>query len=380
MVDLFQKFDADNSGSIGKGELRKMLVLIRKKCGEIEGVDQMQAKMDADSDGDISLDEWLANIPPALSKAVLNLEPEDMNFGSTQKTNSSAAQFGREDKRGQDMAKFNAELSKQKETSKLQDVGAHLAAARTGDVAHEILLFQYFDVDHSGSLGMSELRKMLAMVRVALSADAKKTKKTTGGDGASLASMDELLVALDKDGDKTVTLDEWQQHLPEDLTKAIRRVGRAGLLEYEVSFKSRGGRIAKAGGGGFSKSDTSKKDKAAADRHKARKAQSSQAHSVREYAKAARGGGLSLQSFFAHFDNDNSGTLSPRELRRALGLIRTKAMQQPGATVWPPPPWSSAVLSKSLSLRQGRTLCSPVCSLCRAVHNNRRATSRGLKT
>jgi Ca2+-binding EF-hand superfamily protein len=65
-VSLFQEFDVDGSGSLGKKELRRMLALVRTKAGKklgavgasapaVPGLDAMLQALDADGDGEVTL-------------------------------------------------------------------------------------------------------------------------------------------------------------------------------------------------------------------------------------------------------------------------------------------------------------------------------------
>jgi hypothetical protein len=92
------------------------------------------------------------------------------------------------------------------------DATRHAIAARKGEQAIEIDLFQMFDNDGSGTLSKRELRRALNGIKQKLSPEL-------------VALMDGMMEKLDADGDGEVDLAEWEKHLPPKLLVGIRAQG-----------------------------------------------------------------------------------------------------------------------------------------------------------
>ena len=202
-------------------ELKRLLkALPRKKPVEPEGgwpggeapkfvpFEELVDTLDADKDGDISLDEWLTNlaklpglkaaiegaIDPATGKVQGYLSLEQMLDETLAKLAPLEAKAAAG---GGDAALDDAEKA---EAAKLRELAAKLRAS-VGSAG--LAVFRQVDLDHSGKIDRKELMRVLKQL--------PKPEKMP--PGAKKMSLDEIVAVLDVDGDGVIDEAEWLAQL-----------------------------------------------------------------------------------------------------------------------------------------------------------------------
>ena len=202
-------------------ELKRLLKsLPRKKPVEPEGgwpggeapkfvpFEELVDTLDADKDGDISLDEWLTNlaklpglkaaiegaIDPATGKVQGYLSLEQMLDETLAKLAPLEAKAAAG---GGDAALDDAEKA---EAAKLRELAAKLRAS-VGSAG--LAVFRQVDLDHSGKIDRKELMRVLKQL--------PKPEKMP--PGAKKMSLDEIVAVLDVDGDGVIDEAEWLAQL-----------------------------------------------------------------------------------------------------------------------------------------------------------------------
>ena len=164
--------------------------------------------LDADKDGDISLDEWLTNlaklpglkaaiegaIDPATGKVQGYLSLEQMLDETLAKLAPLEAKAAAG---GGDAALDDAEKA---EAAKLRELAAKLRAS-VGSAG--LAVFRQVDLDHSGKIDRKELMRVLKQL--------PKPEKMP--PGAKKMSLDEIVAVLDVDGDGVIDEAEWLAQL-----------------------------------------------------------------------------------------------------------------------------------------------------------------------
>eukprot|EP01051_Picozoa_sp_SAG22_P020861 SAG22_NODE_4377_length_1287_cov_1.250842_1_plen_300_part_10 len=290
-VDLFKLFDVDNSGALSRRQLRQLLGLVRTKVkaseemadDDVPGMDEMLAVLDSKGDGQVSLEEWKANMPDAFKKGLQKLGPAVLQIAqsSSAKGKGSQVKMATDDYRGRQDEAYRKKLSEKKKTASMHDVKVHRAAAESGEVAVEIELFRIYDIDGSGALSRGQLRQLLGLVRT-----AGQKSELFGGVGVPMPGTEEMMKELDSKGDGQVSLEEWTQNMPEAFRKGVRGLGPS-ILKVAGSAAAKGG--GKGGvlmGGGRSRAE----DARAYEKLLAEKEVLKQGFAVEMYAAAAKNG------------------------------------------------------------------------------------------
>eukprot|EP01052_Picozoa_sp_SAG31_P021868 SAG31_NODE_1712_length_7468_cov_8.329896_2_plen_573_part_00 len=194
-----------------------------------------------------------------------------------------------------------------KATSKhIYDAERHIGAARGGYAAYEIDLFHNFDNDGSGTLSRSEVRKALGGIRPKF-------------DKSLQPLFDGMYEVLDRDGDGEIDVYEWQELLPKEIREFIRLNGES-LLAQQTTLKGLGTSSAavRIGGG------REREKEMAHYNEQVRKAREAKhLYNASNHIAAAQQGQTAFEiDLFHNFDNDGSGTLSKKEMRRAMAGIR----------------------------------------------------------
>eukprot|EP01051_Picozoa_sp_SAG22_P009574 SAG22_NODE_806_length_7087_cov_11.682885_4_plen_938_part_00 len=310
-VDLFRLFDTDGSGTLSARELKLALAGIRPKISSSVHpmTSDLMNVLDANGDGSVDIHEWTELLPPAL-RAEIRLKGEDLtgvqtgSSGLRAKSGVGRIVNGRE--REKEHEEWKVKMLHKTKSSHLFDAAHHIAAAGQGQTAHEIDLFNLFDIDGSGTLSKRELRKALAGVKPSI-------------DKTLHPLFEGLVEKLDKDGDGEVDVHEWQEMLPKKLRDDIRLKGES-LLSQQTESKALG---AKSGVGRIVDGRERHREMVEFRAREAKAREASHLFDHTHHTRAAAKGQTAYEVDLFHlFDNDGSGTLSKRELRRAMAGIK----------------------------------------------------------
>ena len=160
----------------------------------------------------------------------------------------------------------------------------------------------------SGTLSERELRKALAGIK-------PKIDKSLHPMFAGLMSV------LDGDGSGEIDMEEWKALLPAALRDDIRLKGEA-LLSVQSGAKALG---SKSGLGKIVDGRERHKEMAVYKENLRRAREASHLYDASHHLSAAKKGETAYEIDLFHlFDTDGSGTLSRRELRRAMAGIKPK--------------------------------------------------------
>ena len=288
---------------------------------------EMLEKLDKNGDGLVSLDEW-CDMPEEFRKGLRSLGASVLKLaqGATHtKLTQSSGKFNAYDHKAADRKRHAASTAAKKKTAHMYSAKSHTDAMKKGETAVEIDLFRMYDVDHSGSLSNRELRRALALVRAPprpsesplhlinlLPPQVRSLDKN--GD---IPGLDAMLAELDKDGDGQVTLDEWVDHMPADFKSGLRKAGHKALhIQYGASHLTQSS-------GKFNAYDHKAADRKRHAASTAAKKKTAHMYSAKSHTDAMKKGETAVEiDLFRMYDVDHSGSLSNRELRRALALVR----------------------------------------------------------
>ena len=289
----------------------------------------MLEKLDKNGDGLVSLDEW-CDMPEEFRKGLRSLGASVLKLaqGATHtKLTQSSGKFNAYDHKAADRKRHAASTAAKKKTAHMYSAKSHTDAMKKGETAVEIDLFRMYDVDHSGSLSNRELRRALALVRAPprpsesplhlinlLPPQVRSLDKN--GD---IPGLDAMLAELDKDGDGQVTLDEWVDHMPADFKSGLRKAGHKALhIQYGATHTK-----LTQSSGKFNAYDHKAADRKRHAASTAAKKKTAHMYSAKSHTDAMKKGETAVEiDLFRMYDVDHSGSLSNRELRRALALVR----------------------------------------------------------
>jgi Ca2+-binding EF-hand superfamily protein len=216
---VFDQFDTDKDGGLSIKELTRALKsLPRKKPKNVppgtkfQSVDEMIAALDADGNGSIEVDEWLeklgscAGLAAALAENV-NEDGEVPTFRSFEQQKAKregevAALEAKESRTAEEEAEL-VEFKRQIESlqKKIEEAAANqLQLEKWGRS-----VFEQFDTDKDGKLSVKELTRALK------SLPRKKPKNIP--PGTKFMSVDEMIAAMDADGDGSIDVNEWLERL-----------------------------------------------------------------------------------------------------------------------------------------------------------------------
>ena len=216
---VFAQFDTDKDGGLSAKELTRALKsLPRKKPKNIPpgakfmSVDEMIAAMDADGDGSIDVDEWLSRLGSCagLAAALAENVNEDGEIATFRSFEQQKA------KREGEVAALEAKESRTEEEEaelvefkrQIESLGKKIEEATKNQLQLEKWgrsVFAQFDTDKDGGLSVKELTRALK------SLPRKKPKNIP--PGAKFMSVDEMIAAMDADGDGSIDVDEWLSRL-----------------------------------------------------------------------------------------------------------------------------------------------------------------------
>jgi Ca2+-binding EF-hand superfamily protein len=218
-LSVFKQFDTSKDGKISTKELARALKSLPKKKPEampegakFQGVDEMIAAMDTDGDGEIDEKEWLeilakcAGLAAALAENV-NAAGRVASFRSFEeqkaKREREVKALEAKEARTEEEEKELVEYKRQVESlaKKIEEAyGNQLRLAAWG-----ASVFHQFDTDHDQKLTNKELSRALKSL--------PKTRPTYMPPGTKFMSVDEMLAAMDTDGDGCIDEKEWLENL-----------------------------------------------------------------------------------------------------------------------------------------------------------------------
>ena len=206
-IVLFDQIDADHSGSISRAELKAMLkALPRNKPVPPPGgwpggaapafvpFEAMLQTLDSDGDGTISMDEWLDNLEklPGLKAAIGGaLDPA---------TGRIAGYVSLEARVEQLLAEAAAPAPDEAQAARLAGLRQQAAELQSAVGTAGLTVFRQLDADGSGKIDRDELCRAL-----------KELPKTD--PAFAEISIDDVMKALDYDGDGVIDELEWTSQL-----------------------------------------------------------------------------------------------------------------------------------------------------------------------
>lgn len=253
---VFKQFDTNKDGKLDKKELTRALKSLPKTKpksmppgAKFQSVDEMITAMDDDGDGSMDIEEWLANLATcaglatALAEAV-NDEGKVANFRSFEEQKAKRekevaalkAKESRTDEEEAEMKEYEkqieslaakiveananeakaaaepaADAAEAPKTDDEAKAAAKMQAMQRGNLARKAApvsqwgrkVFKQYAKD--GKLSKKEITEILGKL--------PKKKPETVPPGTKFQSVDEMMTAMDADGDGTVDLDEWLVNL-----------------------------------------------------------------------------------------------------------------------------------------------------------------------
>jgi Ca2+-binding EF-hand superfamily protein len=160
LTKAFIQFDTDKSGSLSRKELKSALKALPRpddpslKAGG-KALDKMLASFDEDGDDSIDLQEWIANMSPALRKLLVACMDENYTIQAFAKKHPKSAAPAR------DATQIATPLDKKSGLKSLKPVGGSSHAAAPSGAALKAK-FEELDASKDGLLEKSELKSAMA--------------------------------------------------------------------------------------------------------------------------------------------------------------------------------------------------------------------------
>jgi Ca2+-binding EF-hand superfamily protein len=214
-IVLFDQIDCDHSGKVTKKELQRMLKSLprKKPVAPAEGwpngeapkfvpFEEMASTLDSDGDGDVSLDEWLANLAklPGLKAAIDGaVDPATGRISTYQSLEA------RLDVLVTRAAPLEAALAEGAEAGEdLASLRKQIAKLRATVGSAGVAVFRQFDADGSGKIDRAELLCALKQLPAPVMPEGE-----AGPTMPWALQIEEMVAALDVDGDGVIDQDEW---------------------------------------------------------------------------------------------------------------------------------------------------------------------------
>lgn len=189
LAKIFKKFDSDGDGSLGMDELKRAFhaLGLEKRSGEKLEMDEAMFKsFDVSGDGMVSVEEFEASCPPEVREKIEEKLKGDWKFDPVLWSDSQARH-----------AKTNYAK-----------------------------IFKMFDADNDGVLDMRELKRAFRALGL---------KKRDG----SKYELDQMTFkAMDINGDGKVSLEEFENSMPEPLRETLNEVITSGWKFDEEKWKA----------------------------------------------------------------------------------------------------------------------------------------------
>ncbi len=231
---VFQQFDTDKDGKLSKKELVRALRSLPKKKPKavppgtkFMSLNELMSSMDSDGDGGIDLQEWLDNLKSCAGLAAAIAE----NINEVGEIPTFRTYEQQQAKRKAEVAELEAQETRtEEEELLLEDFKRqilNLQAKIEEAAANQLKLnewgrttFEQFDTDKNGKLSPKELATALKAL--------PRRKPKNIPPGSRFMSIDEMMDAMDGDGDGSIDVDEW-------LTRLGTCAGLAAALSENVN-------------------------------------------------------------------------------------------------------------------------------------------------
>jgi Ca2+-binding EF-hand superfamily protein len=201
-VLVFKQIDTNGSGTVEKGELKRMLNGLPKTKPK-EGVkfvpfDELLATLDSDSSGDVDLEEWLTNLDKLEGLKTAMESVLDPDTGRLTTYRSYADQMAKEMGAIKKLEKSGGDeeaIQKKKDSVARFKENGHKPSAG-------VLVFDQIDVDGSGAIDRGELQTLL-----------NKLPRKKPAPGVEFVPFEDMIKTFDADGNGTIEIDEWLNNL-----------------------------------------------------------------------------------------------------------------------------------------------------------------------
>jgi Ca2+-binding EF-hand superfamily protein len=216
---VFRQFDTDKDGNLSKKELLRALRSLPKKKPKtvppgtkFMSLNELVQSLDSDGDGGIDLQEWLDNLAACAGLAAAIAEninevgeiPTFLSYEQQQaKLKTDVQEVESRETRTEEDELLLEDLKRQ-----ILNLQAKIEEAAANQLKlHEWgrTTFAQFDTDHNGTLSPKELAQ-------ALNALPRRKPKNIP-PGSKFMSIDEMMEAMDGDGDGSIDVDEWLERL-----------------------------------------------------------------------------------------------------------------------------------------------------------------------
>jgi Ca2+-binding EF-hand superfamily protein len=242
--NVFKQFDTDKDGRLSKKEMARALRSLPKKKpksappgAKFMSVDELMAAMDSDDNGTIDLQEWVDNLASCAGLAAAIAEnvneageiPTFRSFEQQQaKCKAEVLELETKESRTEEDDTLLTDLKLQIENlqAKIEEAAANQLKLNEWGRS----TFEQFDTDKNGQLSPQELATALKAL--------PRRKPKNIPPGSKFMSIEEMMDAMDADGDGAIDVDEWLSRLGQcaGLAAALaENVGEDGKLSNFVA-------------------------------------------------------------------------------------------------------------------------------------------------
>merc|ERR1719379_3171118 len=221
-VLVFKQIDTNNSGTVERKELQRMLRGLPKTKPK-EGVkfvpfDEMISIFDSDGSGDIDIEEWVTNLDKLEGLKLAMESVIDPDTGRLTTYRSFPDQMAKEMGQIKALEKSGGdpeEIQKKKDSVEAFKKNGFKPTAG-------VLVFEQIDADGSGSIDRKELQDLL-----------NKLPRKKPAPGVEFVPFEEMIQKFDSDGSGTIEIEEWLTNLQKlpGLRMAIESV-----MDYETGM------------------------------------------------------------------------------------------------------------------------------------------------